>query len=60
MVHASILTPTAQNVANLEADMLQLANLLVNEGAPEDVVKLEVEKLVARLRPVLELLCPLI
>ena len=53
VVHASILTPTAQNVANLEADMLQLANLLVSEGAPEDVVKLEVEKLVRAYDPCL-------
>ena len=53
VVHASILTPTAQNVANLEGDMLQLANLLVDEGAPEDVVKLEVEKLVRAYDPCL-------
>lgn len=53
VVRASILTPTAQNVANLEGDMLQLANLLVDEGAPEDVVKLEVEKLVRAYDPCL-------
>lgn len=53
VVHASILTPTAQNVANLEGDMLQLANLLVAEGAPEDLIRLEIEKLVRAYDPCL-------
>lgn len=46
VTHASILTPTAQNVANLEADMRLLAEKLVADGAAEDVVRLEIEKLV--------------
>lgn len=53
VVHASILTPTAQNVANLEADMRLLAETLVSEGAEEDVVRLEIEKLVRAYDPCL-------
>lgn len=53
VVHASILTPTAQNVANLEADMRLLAETLVGEGAEEDVVRLEIEKLVRAYDPCL-------
>ncbi|MEG0323166.1 MAG: nickel-dependent hydrogenase large subunit, partial [Raoultibacter sp.] len=37
VVHASIMTPTAQNVANLEADMRLLAEMLAAEGKSEDV-----------------------
>lgn len=40
VTHASILTPTAQGVANLEADMRLLAEKLVADGAAEDVVRL--------------------
>ncbi len=50
---ASIMTPTAQNVANLEADMRQLAERLVKEGASADAVRLEVEKLVRAYDPCL-------
>ncbi|MDU1909216.1 MAG: nickel-dependent hydrogenase large subunit, partial [Eggerthella sp.] len=53
VTHASILTPTAQNVANLEADMRLLAEKLVADGAAEDVVRLEIEKLVRAYDPCL-------
>ena len=53
VVHASILTPTAQNVANLEVDMRLLAEKLVADGAAEDVVRLEIEKLVRAYDPCL-------
>lgn len=50
---ASIMTPTAQNVANLEADMRQLAEKLVCAGAERDEIRLEVEKLVRAYDPCL-------
>ena len=53
VVHASIMTPTAQNVANLEADMRLLAENLVAEGKPEEVIRLEIEKLVRAYDPCL-------
>jgi coenzyme F420-reducing hydrogenase alpha subunit len=53
VVEASILTPTAQNVANIEADIRQLAEKLVGEGVSEDKLKLEVEKLVRSYDPCL-------
>lgn len=53
VLHASIITPTAQNVANLEADMRVLAEKLVAEGAGEDEIRLEVEKLVRAYDPCL-------
>ena len=53
VVHASIITPTSQNVANMEADMRQLAELMVAQGADEATVKLEVEKLVRAYDPCL-------
>ena len=53
MVHASIMTPTAQNVANLEADMRLLAEQLVADGSDEDEVRLEIEKLVRAYDPCL-------
>lgn len=53
VVHASIMTPTAQNVANLEADMRQLAERLSGEGRPEDSIRLEIEKLVRAYDPCL-------
>ncbi len=53
VARASILTPTAQNVANLEADMRLLAEMLVDEGCGEDVIRLEVEKLVRAYDPCL-------
>lgn len=53
VVHASIITPTSQNVANMEADMRQLAELLLAQGADEPTIKLEVEKLVRAYDPCL-------
>ncbi len=53
VVHASIMTPTAQNVANLEADMRLLAEKLVADGADEDAIRSEVEKLVRAYDPCL-------
>lgn len=53
VVHASIMTPTAQNVANLEADMWQLAEILVKQGLSKDEIKLEIEKLVRAYDPCL-------
>ena len=42
VVHASIITPTSQNVANIEADMRLLAELMISQGAEEPEVKLRV------------------
>ncbi|MEG0071702.1 MAG: Ni/Fe hydrogenase subunit alpha [Raoultibacter sp.] len=53
VVHASIITPTAQNVANLEADMRQLAENLAAQGRTEEVIRLEIEKLVRAYDPCL-------
>lgn len=53
VVHASISTPTAQNVANLEDDMRQLAELMLQQGADETAIKFEVEKLVRAYDPCL-------
>lgn len=53
VVHASIMTPTAQNVANLEADMRQLAERMVEAGRSEAAIKLEMEKLVRAYDPCL-------
>lgn len=51
VVHASIMTPTAQNCANLEADMRVLAEALVANGAEAPEVQAEVEKLVRAYDP---------
>ncbi|MDO4290369.1 MAG: Ni/Fe hydrogenase subunit alpha [Eggerthellaceae bacterium] len=53
VVRASIMTPTAQNIANLEADMRQLAEKLVEAGEPQEVIQLEIEKLVRAYDPCL-------
>ncbi len=53
VVHASILTPTAQNVANMEGDMRLLAEKLVGEGASEADIRLRVEELVRAYDPCL-------
>ena len=53
VVHASIATPTSQNVANLECDMRQLAEKLVAAGADEPTIRLEIEKLVRAYDPCL-------
>ena len=50
---ASIMTPTAQNVANLEADMRVLAEKLVGEGADERTIRTDIEKLVRAYDPCL-------
>ena len=52
-VHASIATPTSQNVANLECDMRKLAEKLVAEGYDEPAIRLEIEKLVRAYDPCL-------
>ena len=51
--HASILTPTAQNVANLEGDMRVLAEKMLAEGAAEADIRLRVEELVRAYDPCL-------
>lgn len=53
VVKASILTPTAQNLANLEADIRQLARNLAQAKVSEESIKLEVEKLVRAYDPCL-------
>ena len=53
VVHASIATPTSQNVANLECDMRLLAEKLVAEGCDEPTIRLEIEKLVRAYDPCL-------
>ncbi|BAK44379.1 Ni/Fe hydrogenase subunit alpha [Eggerthella sp. YY7918] len=53
VVHASIMTPTAQNVANLEADMRLLAEKMVATAAEKDDIQLEIEKLVRAYDPCL-------
>lgn len=53
VVKASIMTPTSQNIANIEADMRKLAQKLVDEDRPVDVIQLEVEKLVRAYDPCL-------
>ncbi|MEG1196938.1 MAG: Ni/Fe hydrogenase subunit alpha [Raoultibacter sp.] len=53
VVHASIMTPTAQNVANLEADMRALAENLAAQNTPEDGIRQAIEKLVRAYDPCL-------
>ncbi len=53
VTHAAIMTPTAQNVANIEGDMRQLAEKLVDGGCDSDDIRLEVEKLVRAYDPCL-------
>ena len=53
VVHASIITPTSQNVANMEADMHKLAELMIAQGADEPTVRLRVEELVRAYDPCL-------
>lgn len=50
---ASIITPTAQNVANLEADMRLLAEKLVAEGVDGEGLRMGIEKLVRAYDPCL-------
>ena len=51
VVHATIMTPTAQNCANLESDMRVLAEKLIANGAEAPEVRTEVEKLVRAYDP---------
>ncbi|MDO5791374.1 MAG: Ni/Fe hydrogenase subunit alpha [Coriobacteriia bacterium] len=51
VVHATIMTPTAQNCANLEADIRVLAEKLIADGAEAPEVRVEVEKLVRAYDP---------
>ncbi|WP_165045182.1 Ni/Fe hydrogenase subunit alpha [Adlercreutzia sp. ZJ138] len=51
VVTASILTPTAQNLASMEADMRAVVEKLVDEGCSADAIRLEVEKLVRAYDP---------
>lgn len=53
VVAASIITPTAQNIANLEDDMLTLAKHLLDEDRDEQSIRLEIEKLVRAYDPCL-------
>lgn len=53
VVDAHIVTPTAQNLANLEADMRILAQNLLDAGSPELSLKREIEKLVRAYDPCL-------
>lgn len=53
VVHASVMTPTSQNIANLEDDMKRLAELLAAEGRSPEDIQLEIEKLVRAYDPCL-------
>lgn len=53
VVKANIITPTAMNIANIEADMRILAELLLEQGKSQDAIQLEVEKLVRAYDPCL-------
>ena len=53
IMKANIITPTSQNIANLEADMRVLAQSLADAGAPLDDIRLEIEKLVRAYDPCL-------
>ena len=53
VVHASIITPTSQNVANMEDDMRMLAELMIAQGADEPPIRLKVEELVRAYDPCL-------
>ncbi|MCL2826137.1 MAG: Ni/Fe hydrogenase subunit alpha [Eggerthellaceae bacterium] len=53
VVHSSIMTPTAQNIANLEADLRILAGILAKEGRDSESAKLTIEKLVRAYDPCL-------
>ena len=52
-MQASIITPTSQNIANLEADMRALATMLAEDGADADEVQLRIEQLVRAYDPCL-------
>lgn len=50
---ASIVTPTGMNLANLEADIRLLAQRLVEQGAAEEDLRFEVQKLIRAYDPCL-------
>ena len=51
VVNANIMTPTCQNMANLEVDARTTVDYLLEKGTPEDVIRLQVEKLVRAYDP---------
>lgn len=51
VVNANIMTPTCQNMANLELDARTAVEYLLARDTPESVIKLEVEKLVRAYDP---------
>jgi coenzyme F420-reducing hydrogenase alpha subunit len=53
VTRASIITPTSQNVANLEDDMRLLAEELVADGVDEPTIRLRIEELVRAYDPCL-------
>lgn len=53
VVDASIITPTAENIANMENDMRALAGHLIEEGKSQEDIQLEIEKLVRAYDPCL-------
>ena len=53
VTRASIITPTSQNVANLEDDMRLLAEALVADGMDEPTIRLRIEELVRAYDPCL-------
>lgn len=50
---ASIVTPTGMNLANLEADIRLLAQMLLEQGTSEESLRFEVEKLIRAYDPCL-------
>ncbi len=53
VLKASIITPTAQNIANLEDDMRRLAEMMIAQGADDDDIQLRIEELVRAYDPCL-------
>lgn len=53
VVHASIITPTSQNLASLEADTRHLVEVLIESGFGEDYIRTEIAKLVRAYDPCL-------
>lgn len=52
VLHASIITPTSQNLASLEADTRHLVEVLVEAGLDEGYIRSEIAKLVRAYDPV--------
>ena len=53
VLHASIITPTSQNLASLEADTRHLVEVLVEAGLDEGYIRSEIAKLVRAYDPCL-------